>query len=406
MASLDWRLVICGTNHTRSSLEEREPLQLGQDDIASAHAAIVSQPGVMEAVIVSTCNRIEFYLVMERSQHSFDAVRTFYREQRDIDIAALEERFYVYRGKHAAEHLFRVAAGVDSMVVGENQISAQIRQAYSSSCRVKAAGRISHRLFHHALRVGKQVRTYTDLGRGACSVSSASVELLKARVPRQARPSVLFVGVNRTIALAASAWSKLHHSAFLFANRTPEKAVELAARYKATGHPLTDLPRLLAQADIVITSTGASQPVLTTTMVDEALAARPEHRLLIMDMAVPRDSDVPKNHSDRVTVFDLNDVQAFVQQRQQERLAAVPEAEKLIEQRLAEFAYWYDHVRHELSRNGIADVFQDIYRRDMQTTLDGLTPEDRRRVDEAAERLLRHLALVKLRETELKKPSE
>jgi glutamyl-tRNA reductase len=406
MASLDWRLVICGTNHSRSTLEEREPLQVGQEEIASAHAAIVSQPGIVEAVIVSTCNRIEFYLVMERSQRSFDAVRTFYREQRNLDITTLEDRFYVYRGKHAAEHLFRVAAGVDSMVVGENQISTQIRQAYSSSCRVKAAGRISHRLFHHAFRVGKQVRTDTELGRGACSVSSASVELLKARIPREARPGVLFVGVNRTIVLAASAWSKLHHSAFLFANRTREKAVALAARYKARGHSLTDLPQLLSEADIVITSTGASQPVITTAMIDAALAARPDHRLLIMDMAVPRDTDVAKDHSERVTVFDLSDVQAFVRQRQQERLAAVPDAERIIEQRLGEFAYWYDHVRHELSRHGLSDVFHDIYRRDMQDALDELTPEDRHRIDEAAERLLRHLALVKLRESELKKPSE
>jgi len=191
MVKVDWRLVVCGTNHKSSGLEQREALQIGAEDIARAHAELAQIAGVLEATIISTCNRIEFYLVAELPHHSFDIVTEFYRRFREIDITPQRDVFYVHRGKHAADHLFRVAAGIDSMVLGENQIQGQIKDAYTSACAVKIAGKIIHRLFHHAFRIGKQVRTDTEMGRGACSVSSAATDLLKSNLDKSARPIAL-----------------------------------------------------------------------------------------------------------------------------------------------------------------------------------------------------------------------
>ena len=397
MSSVHWSLVVCGISHKTSTLEQREPLQIGHDEMASAHADIMVQSGVFEATIVSTCNRVEFYLVMDRSEDPFGLVRRFYRDFNDVDIADLESNFYVRRGKHAAEHLFSVTAGVDSMVLGENQIAGQVREAYSSACAIKSAGKVIHRLFHQAFRVGKAVRTDTEMGKGACSVSSASLELLKDGLETDARPTVLFVGVNKMIELAASGWSKLHHRKLLFANRTVEKAVALAAKFKAEGYPLTDLPQLLGEADIVVTCTGSTQPIITRTTIDEYLANHPGRSLVIMDMAIPRDTEIDSGYDAMVVIYDLDDVKAFVRERQRRREAAIPEAEKIIGDRRTEFAYWYDHARRELTFDGLLEMIEDICRQELEPTWQALPEAERQKAEESARSLAKRLVQVKLR---------
>ncbi|MFH2056967.1 MAG: hypothetical protein ABIJ61_13495, partial [bacterium] len=186
--SLDWRLVLCGINYKQSSVEEREPLQLSNEDLAEAQALFSSLPGVLESIIVSTCNRIEFYFVCQVDYSPWQTVQTFYRRLRDLDIASLRPKFYVESGRQVAAHLFHVAAGIDSMVLGENQIVGQLRDAYSSSCAVKSSGKIIHRLFHQAFRAGKLVRSETEMGKGACSVASAAMGLLQEKLAKFNKP--------------------------------------------------------------------------------------------------------------------------------------------------------------------------------------------------------------------------
>ena len=400
MMTIDWRLVVCGINHKSAALEHREALQIGHDEIARAHAELGLIDDVQEATIISTCNRIEFYLVAKLPRHSFDIVSEFYKRFKDIDIASQRDDFYVFRGKHAAEHLFRVAAGIDSMVIGENQIMHQVREAYTSACSIRVTGKIIHRLFHHAFRIGKQVRTETEIGRGACSVSSAATDLLKSNLDGAARPNIVFVGVNRMINLAASRWSKLHHGSLFFANRTVAKAAKLAHRFYASGHSLDELPKLLTRADIVITCTGASKPLITSEMLDKAISGRKiagRKPLTIMDMAIPRDVEYKGLVSGELVIYDLEDIKRFVKEHQQAREAAIPEAEELIAQRLGEFAYWYDHARYELSHNGLEPAFEEICREEMSSALDRLPDEYRQEVAQAAARLVKRLAQVKSR---------
>jgi glutamyl-tRNA reductase len=391
-----WHLVMCGINHKTSQLEQRERLQIGRESIAAAHAGLASLPGVQEALIVSTCNRIEFYMVADRMDDPFDIAAAFYRRFRDLDITSLREHFYVAKGKHAAAHLFRVAAGIDSMVLGENQILGQIKDAYSSACAVKVAGKIIHRLFHQAFRVGKHVRTETDMGKGSCSVSTAAVGFLKSHLDAEARPAVLFVGTSKMIALAASSWSRLHHSRLMFANRTQAASEVLAAKYGASHYSLDDLPSLLAEADIVISCTASPEPIITRDMLQAHLDACPSHKLMIMDMAVPRDVEFDKNGHPDLTIFDLDDIQRYVKEQQSIRAAAVPDAERLVDERLSEFAFWYDHVRNEMTPLRTMEDFERVRREDLALLLGDLPEDVRSKVDEQTSRLVQKLAQMKV----------
>ena len=397
MVQIDWHLVVCGISYNNSTLEQREPLQFGHDEIARANAAFNGVSGVMESLIVSTCNRIEFYFVSERSYDPFDQVASFFKEIKNIDIAGLKDSFYVRKGKHVAGHLFRVAAGIDSMVIGENQILGQLKDAYSSSCAVKASGKLVHRLFHQAFRVGKQVRSNTPMGRGACSVSSVAVDMLSSKIDKFEKPSVLFVGINRMTELAAKNLNHLDKTRYLFANRTVEKAEIMAEKYAGEGFSLDALPQLLPRVDVVISCTGSKEPVITRTMMDNYLTENPEHKLFIMDMAVPRDVEFEKNHNPSVELYDLEDIGRFVREGQLQRENAIPEAEQIIERLLGEFTYWYEHVRHEPVYNGLEQSFEDIRREEVADLIDKLPPGLKSECETISRRMVKRLLQVKIR---------
>jgi glutamyl-tRNA reductase len=397
MALGDWQLVACGINYKSSSLTQREPLQIGHDDMAKANSIFSNLTDVKESAIVSTCNRVEFYFVADRIHQPLDIVEKFFDRFRNIDITDVKENFYTKKNRHAAAHLFRVAAGIDSMVLGENQILGQVKDAYSSSCAVKASGKIIHRLFHQAFRVGKIVRSDTEMGKGACSVSSATVEMLKTRMNGLRDPIVLFVGINQMISLAASNLYRLDINKFLFANRTVEKAVSMAKKYKADGFSFEQLPKLIAKADVIITCTSADHPIITKRMLEDVLLSSPEKKLIIMDMAVPRDIDVEKNYNKNCEILDLEDVQQFVKDQQTRRALAIPEAEKIIDRKLDEFIYWYSHVRYEPIYNGLDGLFESLRQQELAGVLNELDNRTRTRIDDATKNLINKLLQIKLK---------
>ncbi|MBD3331590.1 glutamyl-tRNA reductase [candidate division GN15 bacterium] len=398
MSLAPWQLVLCGINHKTATVEQREPLQLGQDDIPAALDAYSDQPGVYECVVLSTCNRVEFYAVLSREVDPLLSVAEFYHKFRDNDIKPLRESFYIRKGRHVAAHMFRVAGGLDSMVLGENQIVGQLKDAYSSACQVKTAGKMMHRLLHQAFRVAKQVRTDTEMGRGACSVSSAAIDLLRDRATELTHPSVLFVGVNQMIKLAATNLSSSHHSRLMFANRTPEKAKSLAAAFHGTGHGLDTVEDLLPQADILISCTGSAQPVITREMLRRFVKGYPEHKLLVADLAIPRDVDADREFADSIEVHDLESIKAFVEQQKQRREAAIPAAEKIIDLRLNEFGYWYNHAIHESTFEGMSDSFEQIRREELDPIVRQLPFEQQEAVENASRRLVDRLLRIKARQ--------
>ncbi len=398
MSLAPWQLVLCGINHKSSTVKQREPLQLGVEDIPAALDVYSEQPGVYECVIVSTCNRVEFYTVLARDVDPLQSVMQFYRRFRNLDLMSLRGCFYIQKGRHVAWHVFRVAAGLDSMVLGENQIVGQLKEAYSSACQVKTAGKMMHRLMHQAFRVAKQVRTDTEMGRGACSVSSAAIDLLRERIGDLTHPAVLFVGVNQMIRLAATNFGQSHHSRLMFANRTPEKAQALAAAFHGTGHGLDTVEDLLPQADILISCTGSSQPVITRDMLRRFVRDYPGHRLLAADLAIPRDIDADAEFASAIEVHDLESIKAFVEQQRQRREAAIPAAEKIIDLRLSEFGYWYNHAIHESTFEGMTNSFEQIRREELDPILQGLPFEQQEVLQKASRRLVDRLLRIKARQ--------
>jgi len=332
-------------SHKTCSLEQRERFQLTSEAIPEANAVLARLPGVLECVIVNTCNRVEFYLVTEPGSDPFGIVTAFYREVKALDVAAHRDLFRVRTVPDAADHLFRVAAGIDSMVLGENQILGQVKDAYSDACAVKSAGKVIHRLFHQAIRIGKKVRTDTEIGKGACSVISAALEMLADRLEAFASPTVLFIGINKMIRIAATRFRQIEGGRLVFANRTAHKAAAFAAGFDAAGYGLEKLGDLIALADVVISCTSAPHPIITREVMADVEARRSPRARVIMDLAVPRDVEIPRaGGNPMIEVFDLEDVRRFVADRQHERELEIPHVEALIRRRLNDFLGWYDQV--------------------------------------------------------------
>jgi glutamyl-tRNA reductase len=394
----NWHLYVCGINHKSSTLDQREPLQLIQNELSKANAVFGNTHGVMESAIISTCNRVEFYFVADQSHEPFSIVEKFYREYKKLDILSNRGNFYIKKDKHTADHLFRVAAGVDSMIVGENQIVGQLKDAYSSACAVKTTGKVIHRLFHQAFRTGKLVRTDTEMGKGSCSVSSAAVELLKLKIPEIESPKILFVGINQMIALAANGLNNIDGRLFFFANRTEEKAIHFARKFEnASGLSLDEMPTLLPDVDIVITCTGATQSIITQEMIDNALAVNHGRKLLIMDLAVPRDTEIGKDYHPKIKLYDLEDIHEFVKAQQEKREQAIPEAEAIIERKLSEYMYWFGQIHHEPVYNGLDGSFEAIRIQEITPLLDKLSPEMKEQFEDVTKRLVTRLLHIKIR---------
>jgi glutamyl-tRNA reductase len=369
-------------------LEQREPLQIGTDELAEANALFGSFPEVMESAIVSTCNRGEFYFVTGSNNDPFEIVKDFYKKFKDLDLNPYRKLFFLKKGKHVADHLFRVAAGIDSMVLGENQIMGQVKDAYSSSCAVKSAGKIIHRLFHQSFRVAKRVRTDTEIGKGACSVSTAAVEKIKGKLEEIKDPTVLLIGVNQTIGMAANRIKRMNGCRLIFANRTAEKAVAFARAMDCEGYGLDQLPELLAQCDVVVSSTSSPDPLVDGKIMSGVVEARAGRELVVVDLAVPRDFDLPKDFSPLVQVNDLEDIKKFVSDRQYQRETALPQAEKIIDRRLGEFGYWYEHVLHEPIYNGRSHTMETIREEELGPVLEKLPPELQNELNQAARRIV------------------
>lgn len=382
------RLVVCGLTHKTSTLESRESLQIGAEDVPRANATFFALSGVIESAILSTCNRVEFYFVVRRGTDPFDTVAAFYRDFKGLNVSAQRGLFATRVDRAAADHLFRVAAGIDSMVLGENQILGQVKDAYSSACSVKSAGKVIHRLFHQSFRVGKQVRTETAIGKGACSVSTAVSEMLEPRMSAIRHPMVLFVGVNQMIRLAAKRIAALNGCRLVFVNRTVEKAKKLAAGFDGAGHGLDALAGLLVDADVVISCTSSETPIIDKSIMSGVMERRAAGRLFLVDMSIPRDIEVPKGWHPLVEVYDLDDIKHFVADRQRQRRLAVPDAEEIVDRRLDEFDYWYQHALLEPGYNGWDSALESLRKEELGPILDKLPEDLQGELDRATRRIV------------------
>ncbi len=385
-----WYLAVCGINYKTGSIEDREPLQITREKISGALAVFAGIAEVREVAILSTCNRVEFYFVALKGRTPFDIVQEFY-SRFDAGLCLQKEKFYSHSGQAAAEHLLRVTSGMESMIFGESQILGQTKETYSAACAARTAGKIIHRLYHQAFRAGKSVRADTEMGRGACSMAGAAVELLKTKLEENSRPAVLFIGVNQMISLAASSLSKAEFGPFYFANRTLDRARALAEKHGGTGHGLEELGPLMDLVEVIITSTGAGQPVITENLILESGLLSKERHLTIIDLAMPRDTDFESGRFEGIEIYHQEHIRRFVEDRQSRRREATAEAEEIIRHKLEEFMYWFNQVRGEGLYESTSETIESFRKEEFETVTEKLAEEDRRRIDQASRRLVDRL---------------
>src|SRR5579885_782044 len=314
-------VVVVGLSHRTAPLDLLERMAVPDERLPKALADLAARDFVSEAVVLSTCHRVEVYAVAERFHGAMADVRHFLSELSFVPQEEFADHLYVHYDDAAAAHLFSVAAGLDSVVLGESQILGQVRDAWERARAEGAAGGRLSQLFRHALEVGKRARSETAIARGITSLSQAAVALAGERLGGLAGRTVVVLGAGEMGAglVDEVAEASVPGSCVTVANRTRPRAEQLAERAGGRAVTLGGLPDALATADLLLTSTGSTAVVLTAAEVSRVLAARPERPLLIVDLGMPRDVDPAVAELPGVSLLGLGDVETFVDASMEER---------------------------------------------------------------------------------------
>ncbi|MDE2235339.1 MAG: glutamyl-tRNA reductase [Gammaproteobacteria bacterium] len=326
---------ILGISHATAPVDIRERMSFSPEQIPVALSELRGLEGVREAAILSTCNRTEIYTYLENENHR--QITDWLTRLRSPDDPGVSSRFYSYEGLNAARHLFRVACGLDSMILGEPQILGQIKDAYQQAQQSKTTGHFLHRLFQFAFAVAKHVRTDTRIGEHPVSVAYASVHLARQIFADFSKLTALLIGAGETMELVAQHLREQGTQRMIIANRTLSRGHELAERFGAYAIGLHEIPTHLGEADIVISATGSPNLLLTHATVSEVLKARKRRPVLMMDIAVPRDIDPKVMELSDVYLFTIDDLHSVVENNQNSRRVAAKQAELLIDSQVTSF---------------------------------------------------------------------
>ena len=340
-------VVALGLNHTTAPLDLRGRFAFALDQIPSALRSLsgrVRPTATPEAALLSTCNRTELYLAGGPGQRDslVQPALDWLAAHGGVSASALGAHTYVLEGRLAARHAFRVAAGLDSMVLGEPQILGQMKQAVREADAAGTLGSTLHQLFQRSFSVAKEVRSSTEIGSHSISMAAAAVRLASQLFEDLAELNVLFVGAGEMIELVATHFAARTPRSMAVANRTLERGEKLASRFGATALRLADLPQRLHDYDAVISCTASSLPIIGLGAVERALKQRRHRPMFMVDLAVPRDIEPEVAQLDDVYLYTVDDLSALVQSAGEKRQAAVQQAEAIIETGVQSFAHWLD----------------------------------------------------------------
>src|SRR5216110_451274 len=330
-------LFVAGLSHKNAPVELREQLAVEEDKLRELLSDVSATGAVRETLILSTCNRVEMYGVAEAPGEARTVVLRHLCRNRGLSHASIEPLLYTHVDADAVRHAFRVAASLDSMLIGEHQILVQVKDAFALAQACETVGPALHTLFTQAFAVGKRVRSETEIARHAVSVSFAAVELAKKIFAGLGGRAVLLVGAGKMSELAAR--HLVEHGAFpiYVVNRTWSRAQELARALAGTAVPFEELGTALGAVDIVITSTGAPKPIVTREMVARVVRGRGTRPLFFIDIAVPRDVEAGVERLGDVYRYDIDDLKSVVDANIRERLREAQRAEAIVEREVAKF---------------------------------------------------------------------
>jgi glutamyl-tRNA reductase len=329
------QLYAIGVNHTTAPIEIRENVAFGVDNMREALSDLTSKMAA-EAAILSTCNRTEIYV------QSADAlpVMNWLADYHQLDINHIQPYTYTLVNQEAVKHAFRVASGLDSMVLGEPQILGQFKQSVKLAQEAGTLGTNLHQLFQRTFEVAKEVRTNTDIGGSSISMAAAAVKLAQRIFGNLSEQRVLFIGAGEMVTLCAHHFAAQNPKSMTVANRTKERGLELAEKVHAEAILLNDLPEHFADFDIVITSTASQLPIVGLGMVERAIKARKHRPMFMVDLAVPRDIEAEVAQLDDVFLYAVDDLSQVVTDGIESRQEAAVTAEMIVSTRVEAFMHW------------------------------------------------------------------
>jgi glutamyl-tRNA reductase len=399
-------LLAVGISYKTAPVGLRERVALPEGRAASVLRELVSSEHIHEAVALSTCNRTEIYLVTDDDVEAETTVLATLTRQADIRPTELITHLYSLRGRDAARHLFRVTAGLDSMVVGESEIQGQVKRAYELALVEGTTSAIMNRLFREALAAGKRIRTDTRIGSGHISVSSVAVQLARETLGDLSGRRVVIVGAGETGELTAKALVEAGVSSVFVANRHYDRAIGLAQRFGGEAVRFDELPAELEHADIVVSSTASPHSIVERDELAAVMSLREQRPLLLIDIAVPRDIDPRVAELEGVVLRDIDDLQRVVERNLSGREAEARRAEALIDRDLERFTRWLDTLEvvptiaalHERAESVVRQVLGENSAR-----WESLTEADRERLETLAATIAKRLLqppIVRLRTRE------
>ena len=333
-------LLLVGGSHKTIPIDLREKLAFDGPKLATALNDLKTRFGC-EAVIISTCNRVELYVARTGAAVAPDAdlIAEYVAQFHQMPYEEIRAKFYARTNQDAVQHLFQVASSLDSMIVGEGQIAGQVKQAYEAAQEAGTTGIVTHGLFQQALAVAKRVRTQTGISRGHVSVSSVAVDYVRQVYDHFGDKTILVIGAGKMGALTLKHLRELKPQRILVTNRSPEKAQAVAQECNGTpvAIPWEELDNALVEADIVLSTTGAPEPIMTRRRFDGILARRSRGTMVILDIAVPRDFDPRIHDGDQACLFNVDDLKRIQEQTLKERQQHIRPAEAIIEQEVKRF---------------------------------------------------------------------
>jgi glutamyl-tRNA reductase len=389
-------LLLLGVSHRTAPVDVRERLDFASRDLGAAVEALGVRQLATESVVLSTCNRSEIYVAAEQVTPVREDLVTFLSDYHHIARSTFTPHLFERQDGEAVHHLYRVASGLDSLIVGEPQILGQVKEAFSVAADRRSTGPLLNKLFSGSFAVGKRVRSETALGEGAVSVSFAAVQLARKIFGKLAGRHVLVIGAGEMGKLTAQHLQAQGVHEIVITSRTFAHAEALAREVGGRAAPWSELMNVLAPADIVITATGSQQPILDRAHIESVMGRGRRDPLFIIDIAIPRDVDPAAAEIEQVFLYNVDDLQAVVQENLSKRTAEIQRAEAIVAEEVARFMAWHR------SRGAIPTVvalrqrFEAIRRAELQRLegkLAGLPPEARARVDEVTRLIMEKLLL-------------
>ncbi len=384
------QISVIGISHKTAPVAVREHFAFASDELPQLLARLGER--YAGAAVISTCNRTEVYVAGARGVADPRPIVALLSELKG-DVAMVGAPFFALTGREAARHLFRVSAGVESMVVGESEILGQVRSAFTSATGAGTHTPAISRLFHTAIRVGRKVRTQTGIGRHAVSISSTAVVLARETLGDLSKLTVLVVGAGDAGRLTAMALAHVGVGRTLVASRTPERTADLATALGADRIAFADREAAIATADIVISSTAASGFIIDRATVERAMATRAAHPMLLIDIAVPRDIDPACRQIPGVHLCDIDELQAVAERNMSRRRTAVVQAEKIIDEDVAKFQDWLRSLEVVPTVASLRQQAEGVRRAELERTLakTAMSAADRKRVEAMTSAIVKKL---------------